>query len=240
MTARRKPDDRDQWKHDKIVEMLRSTDCRLRSAPLRLPLGAEHRRRVTNRAEDEGWRRGTGARCRRDDGRPAHRKITNVNDAGSVRVSQRVPPGRGEIAPFQPPPFATSWINDRGALAVISAVCPVPDYFAHAFALKYYDFLFGTAEATFGGRPVKGSLAGALLATRRYFMEDAQQPTRPRVHPVRVGRCVRAHERSMTGGAVEVDLDPNARRDTADLRRAVAPHRARRIARDRGRRADRL
>jgi hypothetical protein len=78
--------------------------------------------------------------------------------------------------PFQPPPFATSWINDRGALAVVSAVCPVPDYFAHAFALKYYDYLFGDAAATFGGTPVKGSLAGALLATRRYFMEVHNNP----------------------------------------------------------------
>jgi hypothetical protein len=77
---------------------------------------------------------------------------------------------------FQPPPFATAWIRHCGAQAVISAVCPVPDFFAHAFALKYYDFLIGRADATFAGQPVKGRLAAALLATRRYFMETHRNP----------------------------------------------------------------
>jgi len=76
---------------------------------------------------------------------------------------------------FQPAPFATAWI-ECGAQAVISAVCPVPDFFAHAFALKYYDFLFGRAEASYAGEPVAGSLGGSLLATRRYFMEQHKNP----------------------------------------------------------------
>jgi len=76
---------------------------------------------------------------------------------------------------FQPAPFATAWI-DCGAQAVISAVCPVPDFFAHAFALKYYDFLFGREQATYAGEPVAGSLASSLLATRRYFMERHRNP----------------------------------------------------------------
>ena len=76
---------------------------------------------------------------------------------------------------FQPAPFATAWIQ-CGAQAVVSTVCPVPDYFAHAFALKYYDFLFGREQATYAGEPVAGSLACALLATRRYFMEKHRNP----------------------------------------------------------------
>ena len=53
---------------------------------------------------------------------------------------------------------------------------PIRAISAHAFALKYYDFLFGRADAVFDGKPVRGSLAGALLATRRYFMETHRNP----------------------------------------------------------------
>jgi hypothetical protein len=169
-----KPVDRDQWKHDKIVEMLRSTDADFDL--LHFACHSASSDAVASRAEllmmvgGEPLVLDVGAMMA-----DLRIKITSASMPGplvflnacrSVQTAQ----------PFQPPPFATSWINDRGALAVVSAVCPVPDFFAHAFALKYYDYLFGDAAATFGGTPVKGSLAGALLATRRYFMEVHKNP----------------------------------------------------------------
>jgi hypothetical protein len=169
-----KPPDADQWKHDRIVEMLRATDTDFdllhfacHSAP---STGLASRTEMTMKVGGEALKFDVG-----DMMSNLRIKITNkdmpgplvfLNACRSVETRQ----------PFQPPPFATSWINDRAALAVVSAVCPVPDYFAHAFALKYYDFLFGDADATFAGTPVKGSLAGALLATRRYFMETHRNP----------------------------------------------------------------
>jgi hypothetical protein len=169
-----KPDDADQWKQDKIVEMLKSTDNDVDL--LHFACHSEPSTGVASRAELK--MKVGGAELTFDVGSMKanlRRQITSVSDPGPLVFLNACRSVEG-IQPFQPPPFATSWINDRAALAVISAVCPVPDYFAHAFALKYYDFLFGTAEATFGGRPVKGSLAGALLATRRYFMDVHRNP----------------------------------------------------------------
>jgi hypothetical protein len=168
------PADVDQWKHDKIVEMLRSTDTDFdllhfacHSAP---STGVASHTELTMKVGGESLMLDVGAMMT-----DLRIKITNVADPGplvflnacrSVKTKQ----------PFQPHPFATSWINDRGALAVVSAVCPVPDYFAHAFALKFYDFLFGDAVAEFAGKPVQSWLAGALLATRRYFMQEHRNP----------------------------------------------------------------
>ena len=169
-----KPDDADQWKQDKIVEMLRSTDN-----DVDLLHFACHSEPSTGIASRTELRMKVGGEVLAFDVGSMmsnlRRKITNVSDPGPLVFLNACRSVEGNQA-FQPPPFATSWINDRGALAVISAVCPVPDYFAHAFALKYYDFLFGDSPATYNGRPVAGSLAGALLATRRYFMEAHRNP----------------------------------------------------------------
>ena len=168
------PNDPGQWKHDKIIEMLRSTDTQFdllhfacHSAPT---TGLASRSELTMKVGGETLTFDVGGMMAN-----LRIEITDVYAPGPL-VFLNACRGIPSAQPFQPPPFATTWINDRGALAVISAVCPVPDYFAHAFALKYYDYLFGSSVATFAGSPVKGSLAGALLATRRYFMETHRNP----------------------------------------------------------------
>ncbi|MEP6690474.1 MAG: hypothetical protein ABJD07_04920 [Gemmatimonadaceae bacterium] len=169
-----KPDDPVQWKYDKIVEMLKSTEKRFdllhfacHSAP---GTGAASRSEMTMHVGGEKLTFDVGSMMS-----DLRIKMPDPDEPGPfvfLNACRSVKPKQ----PFQPPPFATAWINDRGALAVISAICPVPDFFAHAFAIKYYDFLLGRADATFGGVRVKGSLAGALLATRRYFMEEHRNP----------------------------------------------------------------
>ena len=169
-----RPDDVDQWKEDKLVEMLKSTDNDVDL--LHFACHSEPGTGLASRTELK--MKVGGAELRFDVASMManlRRKITSVSDPGPLVFLNACRSVQGN-QPFQPPPFATSWINDRGALAVISAVCPVPDYFAHAFALKYYDFLFGNADNSIGGRPVRGSLAGALLATRRHFMEVHRNP----------------------------------------------------------------
>jgi len=168
------PDDADQWKHDKVVEMLRSTDTDFdllhfacHSEP---STGAASRTELKMKVGGELLVLDVGAMMA-----DLRIKITSASMPGPLVFLNACRIVK-DVQPFQPPPFATSWINDRGALAVLSAVCPVPDYFAHAFALKYYDFLFGDSAASYAGRPVQGSLAGALLATRRYFMEVHRNP----------------------------------------------------------------
>ena len=61
----------------------------------------------------------------------------------------------------QPPGFPIEWIEAQGAKAVIVTLCPMPDYFAYAFALKFYDILLN----------VKPFVDEALLETRRFFIE---------------------------------------------------------------------
>lgn len=168
------PDDADQWKQDRIVEMLRSTDSDFdllhfacHSAP---STGLASRTELTMKVGGESLVFNVG-----DMMANLRIKIANVDDPGPL-VFLNACRSVSTAQPFQPPPFATSWINDRAALAVVSAVCPVPDYFAHAFALKFYDFLFGDAVSEFAGLPVQGWLAGALLATRRYFMQVHGNP----------------------------------------------------------------
>jgi hypothetical protein len=81
----------------------------------------------------------------------------------------------GQGATAEPPGFPENWIKHRGALAVIATLCPVPDLFAHAFALKFYSILF--SAATDPQAPVRHRyLAEALLETRRHFMEKCQNP----------------------------------------------------------------
>ena len=75
---------------------------------------------------------------------------------------------------YEPPSFPGEWITGRGALAVVATLCPVPDYFAHAFALKFYELLLPTPADADSDRP--RSPAHALLATRRHFLERYNNP----------------------------------------------------------------
>jgi hypothetical protein len=76
--------------------------------------------------------------------------------------------GSGQQTPsYEPPGFPDKWIRHRGALAVIATLCPVPDVFANAFAREFYKHLL-VGEG--------GSVAGALLAARRHFMEEYHNP----------------------------------------------------------------
>jgi hypothetical protein len=75
----------------------------------------------------------------------------------------------GQSPSHEPPGFPRLWVHNRGALAVVATLCPVPDRFAHAFARRFYEALF-RAEA----RPPL--LAEALLETRRHFLETYNNP----------------------------------------------------------------
>lgn len=76
-----------------------------------------------------------------------------------------------------PPGLPDKWINDRGALAVIATLCDVPDYFAYAFAKKFYEILLAAvARPDQPGSARNQYVAEALLATRRYFMETYHNP----------------------------------------------------------------
>src|SRR4029453_8357347 len=82
--------------------------------------------------------------------------------------------GTGEQSDsYEPPGFPAQWIGNLSALAVVATLCPVPDYFAHAFALKFYDFLF---QATLNSNALENNrnryVSEALLATRRHFMQE--------------------------------------------------------------------
>jgi hypothetical protein len=59
-------------------------------------------------------------------------------------------------------------------VAVIATLCSVPDHFAHAFAVKFYEFLFSSSREP--GSDHFRYLAEALLATRRFFMEQYNNP----------------------------------------------------------------
>ena len=84
------------------------------------------------------------------------------------------------------PDLPAEWIEWQGAKAVIATICDVPDIFAFAFALKLYDVLF-TALAESQRKALEGGAEGvsimpdlyvaeALLKTRRYFMEQFNNP----------------------------------------------------------------
>jgi hypothetical protein len=80
-----------------------------------------------------------------------------------------------QSATNEPPGFPDIWIKQHGALAVIATLCPVPDLFAHAFALKFYRLLFsGTADPK--APTLHRYLGEVLLETRRHFMEHCGNP----------------------------------------------------------------
>ena len=77
-------------------------------------------------------------------------------------------------AAYEPPGFPEKWIKNKAAPAVIATLCPVPDYFAHAFARKFYEVLF---EGISGEDPARNNfIAEALLSTRRHFMKEYGNP----------------------------------------------------------------
>ena len=79
--------------------------------------------------------------------------------------------GPAEQSPsYEPPGFPENWIDGQGAVAVTATLCPVPDYFAHRFALTFYDFLLDSTHRQ-RNNP-NHSIAEALLATRRYFIQE--------------------------------------------------------------------
>jgi hypothetical protein len=78
---------------------------------------------------------------------------------------------------YEPPGFPVHWITCQGALAVVATLCPVPDYFAHTFALKFYEILFESVSDSRNPESARNCyVAEALLSTRRYFMETFNNP----------------------------------------------------------------
>lgn len=78
---------------------------------------------------------------------------------------------------WEPPGFVRKWTINRGALGVLVTLCPVPDYFAHAFARKFYKFLFeGLNHPADERLRSRQYLSEVLLQTRRYFMEKYNNP----------------------------------------------------------------
>jgi hypothetical protein len=106
-------------------------------------------------------------------------KKTSHDDPGSLVFLNACGTAQ-TLTTYESPSFPVKWIKDQRALAVIATLCPVPDYFAHAFALKFYEILFATEETTSANTTASISanqyIATALLETRRYFMEKYNNP----------------------------------------------------------------
>ena len=104
------------------------------------------------------------------------RPIKSFDQAGPMVFLNACTTGTTGVQ-HEPPGFPKKWIKNRGALAVIATICPVPDYFAYEFAKKFYETLF--QALTNPGDPAKArnaSIAEALLVTRRHFMEKYNNP----------------------------------------------------------------
>lgn len=87
------------------------------------------------------------------------------------------------------PEMPEAWINCRGAVAVITTLCPVPNYFACKFAEKFYEILFdavakypqlhsGEVLTEKERRDIYRNryLADALLATKQFFLKEYHNP----------------------------------------------------------------
>ncbi len=104
------------------------------------------------------------------------RELGSAHDPGSLVFLNACGTGR-QSASHEPPGFPEKWINNQGALAVVATLCPVPDYFAHAFALKFYEILLaGVENPQDPGLTRHRFVAEALMATRRHFMEKYDNP----------------------------------------------------------------
>jgi CHAT domain len=77
-----------------------------------------------------------------------------------------------ESSSHAPPGFPDKWIQCQNASAVIVTLCKIPDYFAYAFAEKFYENLFKDITQ----QDNISYVSEALLETRRYFMEKHQNP----------------------------------------------------------------
>lgn len=132
------------------TEFLTRLDMKIAGAPISLEVGfmADLRRQETWNLEDSG-------------------PLVFLNACGTTQQGPS----------HEPPGFPVHWIERQGALAVVGTLCPVPDHFAHAFALKFYEILLNGISSSKGSTPSRDCyLAEALLATRRYFMEEFHNP----------------------------------------------------------------
>ncbi|MGB8509870.1 MAG: CHAT domain-containing protein, partial [Pyrinomonadaceae bacterium] len=104
--------------------------------------------------------------------RPAKRK----DDPGPLVFLNACGSGQA-TAGHRPPGFPVRWMENQGALAVLVTLCPVPDYFAHRFASKFYEILSKAVARpeTWAGRRNR-YVAEALLLTRRHFMKRYNNP----------------------------------------------------------------
>jgi hypothetical protein len=162
-------EDRDGWKKDALVEILRDAPHELIHFACHCEASTESQ--FLSRLEMLL----AGERVSLDVGLIAmklRRKLADdepgplvfLNACGSARSEET----------YEPPGFPDKWIKHRGALAVVATLCSVPDPFASAFAAKFYEHLFGAPGAL--GPPSGLLVAEALLATRRYFMEQYNNP----------------------------------------------------------------
>jgi hypothetical protein len=103
------------------------------------------------------------------------RELKNKDDPGPLVFLNACGTAKQGMT-YQVPGFPDKWINDLGALAVVATICPVPNYFAHEFALKFYDTLFEAANSPGPALARNCFVAEALLTTRRYFMEEFNNP----------------------------------------------------------------
>lgn len=132
------------------TEFLSRLDMKVAGAPISLEVGfmADLRRQETWNLEDPG-------------------PLVFLNACSSAQQGPS----------HEPPGFPVHWIECQGALAVVATLCPVPDYFAHAFASKFYDTLLEGISSSRDSTPSRNCyLAEALLATKRYFMDEYNNP----------------------------------------------------------------
>ena len=81
--------------------------------------------------------------------------------------------GQGDS--HEPPGFPNKWIECHKASAVIVTLCEIPDYFAYAFAEKFYENLFKGINDQENFHRLS-YISEALLETRRYFMKKHNNP----------------------------------------------------------------
>ncbi|MEM7580488.1 MAG: CHAT domain-containing protein [Cyanobacteria bacterium P01_A01_bin.80] len=132
-------------------EFLSLLEMKVGGAPISLDVATMAIELKTDEHEDESdW----------DTEKPGRLVFLNACDTGGASPSH------------EPPGFPYKWIDCQNACAVIVTLCKIPDYFAYAFAEKFYENLF--KETTDLNNITY--VSEALLATRRYFMEKHNNP----------------------------------------------------------------
>jgi hypothetical protein len=97
---------------------------------------------------------------------------------------------------YEPPGFPDKWIANQRALAVVASLCPIPDYFAHTFVLKFYDILMWCYRISKKSLEAHNQyIAKVHLETRRYFTEIDSNPL-----GLAYALC------SVEGARIEIDL----------------------------------